>query len=107
MFSLQVGNHFIDLEFAKICFFETHYSNSHASILWLTDNRKLQIAKNLHELEQLEPRLSRVHRSFLVNLANVEVVDNSQKLLFFKNGLSCPISRRKLKLIQTKNKGSH
>ena len=107
MFSLHVGNHFIDLEFAKICFFETHYSNSHASILWLTDNRKLQIAKNLHELEQLEPRLSRVHRSFLVNLANVEVVDNSQKLLFFKNGLSCPISRRKLKLLQTKNKGSY
>lgn len=100
MFHLQVGNKFLNLSFNEICFFESHYSNSHASILWLVDNREMQIAKNLHELEKQETRLVRVHRSYLVNLDNVEFIDKTNKLLHFKNELTCPISRRKLKAIQ-------
>ncbi len=100
MFNLQVGTKFINIEFDKICFFESHYANSHASLLWLLDNRELQISKNLHEIEREDHRLVRVHRSFLVNLANVEFINRTKKLLHFKNDLVCPISRRKLKNIQ-------
>lgn len=81
-------------------FFESSPSNSHASILRLSDNRSLQISKDLHEIEQTDPSFFRVHQSFLVNVDNIESINKSEKLIYLKNGLTCPLSRRKIKLLQ-------
>lgn len=91
---------FFNIAFANIDFFESDLTNSHASILRLSDNRSLQTSKNLHEIEQTDPRFFRVHQSFLVNVDNIESINKSEKLIYLKNGLTCPLSRHKIKLLQ-------
>lgn len=100
MYTLTCGKRFLNIAFANIGFFESDPSNSHASILWALDNRSLQISKNLHEIEQTDPRFFRVHQSFLVNVDNIESINKSEKLIYLKNGLTCPLSRRKIKALQ-------
>lgn len=100
MYTLACGKRFLNIAFANIGFFESDPSNSHASILWALDNRSLQISKNLHEIEQTDPRFFRVHQSFLVNVDNIESINKSEKLIYLKNGLTCPLSRRKIKALQ-------
>ncbi|CBH27279.1 LytTR family transcriptional regulator DNA-binding domain-containing protein [Listeria seeligeri] len=51
------------------------------------------------EIEKLDNRLYKSHKSFVVNLENIIEVDKSSNILYFDNGESCFVSRRKLRYI--------
>ena len=63
-------------------------------------NKESLITGDLKALEQRLPNnFFRAHKSFLVNLDYVDHVDKKQNLIFFRNGASCLVSRRKIKLL--------
>lgn len=68
------------------------------SKVFLTQNRKIILSKSLKFFEeQLQNQFYRIHKSFIVNLAECKKIDTSQLLLSLSNGVKLPISRRNFK----------
>lgn len=57
-------------------------------------NQMIQFYGTLKEMEQLDERLIRCHKSFLVNKQQLMALDSKQQLLMLKSGKSIPVSRR-------------
>lgn len=86
-------NHTINIAFNKINLIESNPHNSHSAILSTVDHKQRQLNYNLRQLEKMDSRLLRVHRSFLINPHQVNRVDLRHKIVHFYNGDTCPVSR--------------
>ncbi|AEF24767.1 response regulator [Streptococcus parauberis KCTC 11537] len=58
---------------------------------------QIEIKGTLLQVLESEPRLFRCHRSFVINLSNVVSIDKQNRIITFKNGSKCDISRDKVK----------
>lgn len=87
-------SHF-QIPFYDILYFET--SDIAHKIQLVGKNKVLEFYGTLEEVEALDHRFFRCHRAFVINLANVERIDSSEKLVFFQEGYRSLISRRKIK----------
>lgn len=65
-----------------------------------TCSREIYFHGTLKELEAAEPRLTRCHQSFLVNLNNARMIDRSQRLIIFTNDIAVPIARKSMRNVQ-------
>ena len=83
----------IFLKFDEIFFVETDPQHSHKLILYSFHSR-IEFRATLSEVLKSEPRFFKCHRSFLINPKNVTLINRRAKLVYFRDGLSCPISRR-------------
>jgi two-component system response regulator AgrA len=82
--------------FADILFFET--SDISHKVRLVGKNRRLEFYATLEEIAKLDDRLYQCHRSFVINLANVESIEHTDKIVtFFDNKRTCFITRRKIK----------
>lgn len=73
------------------------------SKVFLTQNRKVILSKSLKFFEEhLQNQFYRIHKSFIVNLAECKKIDTSQLLLSLSNGVKLPISRRNFKNFKEK-----
>lgn len=66
----------------------------------ITTNQLIQFYGTLKEIEQLDSRLIRCHKSFLVNEAHLQAIDMKTQQLVLKSGKTIPVSRRMLKPIK-------
>ncbi|WP_159563843.1 response regulator transcription factor [Streptococcus halichoeri] len=85
----------VQVPFNDILYIETSL-RSHRVVLY-TEKDRMEFTATLENVLKQEPRLFQCHRSFLVNPLNVFKVDKSTKLIYFKNGANCLISRNKIK----------
>lgn len=83
----------IKIDFMNINFFESNAGNSHSSILNTANNQQRQLNYNLREIEKIDSRFFRAHRSYLINPRQVKQVDAHRGLIYFNNGSSCPVSK--------------
>lgn len=81
--------------FSDILYFETT-DISHKLCL-ICKNRLVNFYATLGEIENLDPRFFKAHRSFVVNLENIAQIDRAEGLIYFDEDRSCMISRRKIK----------
>ncbi|MDD6385095.1 MAG: response regulator transcription factor [Streptococcus hyointestinalis] len=88
----------IFLKFDEIFFVETDPQHSHKLILYSFHSR-IEFRATLSEVLKSEPRFFKCHRSFLINPKNVTLINRRAKLVYFRDGLSCPISRRNIKTL--------
>lgn len=58
---------------------------------------QIEIKGTLLQVLESEPRLFRCHRLFVINLSNVVSIDKQNRIITFKNGSKCDISRDKVK----------
>ena len=58
----------ININFMNINYFESNSINSHSSILNTVNNQQLKLNYNLRDIEKLDNRFFRAHRSYLVNV---------------------------------------
>jgi two-component system, LytTR family, response regulator len=73
-------------------------SDSNYTFIWLSDGRKLLLAKTLKEIEETLRGLSffRVHQSHLVNMNHIsKVVKGEGSYLTMTDGTSIPVSRNR------------
>lgn len=70
---------------------------SHTTVVALKDGYQIELAQDLKELEQKLPEMQfvRCHRSYLVNLQQIERITKQE--VFLTNGRALPVSRRKEK----------
>lgn len=88
--------------FSDIQYFETT-EISHKLRL-ICKSRLVNFYATLGEIEKLDSRFIKVHRSFVVNVENITHIDRSEGLVYFDNDHSCSISRRKIKTVLEKMK---
>lgn len=93
---MKIGGKHIVFDTLNVLYFEgiVNYSIIHFH------NKKLSYARGLAHLERQIPNgFVRIHQSYLVNKTAIKNIDGLTLVL--QNGESLPISRRKLKNLQT------
>lgn len=81
--------------FADILFFET--TEITHKIRLITKNRHTEFYAKLQEIEAMDSRFYRCHRSYVLNVGNIQSVDRVNKLAFFDGEEQCMIARNKVK----------
>lgn len=89
----------VQYPFNEIYYIETS-PRPHRVILY-TKTDRMEFTASLSEILKQEKRLIQCHRSFVINPANVVKVDRQTKQVYFPNGATCFISRKKLNSILT------
>lgn len=84
----------VQYPFDEIYYIETSL-RPHKVVLY-TKNDRMEFTASLSQIMKQEKRLIQVHRSFVINPANVVKVDRHNRLVYFTNGTSCLIARNKL-----------
>ncbi|MBB1079508.1 response regulator transcription factor [Limosilactobacillus sp. STM2_1] len=84
----------LQIPLKNICYFEVNPDNTHSCIMVTTDNKEIQLNYNLRELQKIDHRFFRCHRSYLVNPLQIKQIDFLHHVVIFYNGLTCPVSRR-------------
>ena len=95
---LRVGKRLRSVPMEEVCYIETS-ETAHRLILH-TINGKVEFRGNIRDFEFSYPNLTRVHRSFLANLDNIEEIDEEQRRLRAVNGNYCYLSTRKLSFVR-------
>lgn len=89
----------INVDFMNINYFESNSTNSHSSILNTVNNQQRQLNYNLRDIEKLDNRFFRAHRSYLVNLKQIDHVDLRKRIIYFYNGDYCSVSKLHLRYL--------
>ena len=78
--------------------FQSNPDNTHASFMYTTNNQRIPINMSLRELEEQADELFRVHRSYLVNVANIRSLNvKKHEVSFAASELTVPVSRLKMR----------
>lgn len=91
--------------FSDILYFETT-EISHKLRL-ICKSRLVNFYATLDEIEKLDTRFFKIHRSFVVNLENIAEINRSEGLVYFDKNHSCMISRRKIRAALEKMNSLH
>lgn len=67
----------------------------------VTTNQLIQFYGTLKEIEQMDERLVRCHKSVLINKMHVQQLDPKQQLVQLISGKQVPVSRRLMKTMKT------
>ena len=100
---INVGIQKIFVNYNDIFFFETIHGGHKLRIY--TKNRIIEFYGKLREIENISPNFVRSHKSFVVNIDNVEILTKDN--VIFTNNTSCFVSRtnyKKLKELLIKRK---
>lgn len=96
VYTIETGGRKISIDYDDILFFETS-SNIHKVILH-AKNRQIEFSSTIKELiNALGGDFVRCHRSFLANKKNIKETDTKNRIIYFTNGETCPISTRMMK----------
>lgn len=87
----------VQYPFEEIYYIETS-PRPHRVILY-TKTERMEFTASLTDILQQEKRLVQCHRSFAINPRNVTKTDIQAKLVYFPNGGSCLVSRKKIGLL--------
>ena len=71
----------------------------------VTMDQFIQFYGSLKEVEQLDKRLVRCHKSYLVNKLQLQALDVKQQHIVLKSGKTVPVSRRMIQLMKALLKG--
>lgn len=103
-FTYKDYTHTIKIDFMNINYFESNPTNSHSAILNTVNNHQQQLNYNLREIEKLDGRFFRAHRSYLVNLKQIRKLDFRKGIIYFYNDETVPVSKLRLrKLLKMSN----
>lgn len=91
----------IEVPYAQISYFETFYQPH--KIALITATQRIEFYANLSEIEKMDDRLYRCHKSLVVNIENIVDIDRTMNKLKLADGLTCDFSKRKFKDIQRKS----
>ncbi|WP_261805642.1 response regulator transcription factor [Lapidilactobacillus luobeiensis] len=92
-FNFESTNKSVHLPFAELMYFET--SPQPHKIVLITANQRIEFYGHMADIDLSDHRLMLVHRSFIVNMANVTLYNKKTLTLTVRNGDDCPVSRRR------------
>lgn len=88
------------IPFYEILFFET--TELTHKIRLVTKSKYSEFYSTLNEIENQDGRLFKCHKSYVVNLLNIQKVDRVKRIIYFENNEHCLVSRSKVKILLKK-----
>lgn len=99
IFSVTSGDKTLHIELNKILFFETASTIHKVKIHG--DDFQFEFYGQMKEvMEKLDERFYRCHRSYVVNIQQIDYVDHKNRTVIMKNGEACMVSVRGLKTLK-------
>lgn len=106
IFTIKDGRTITNIHFNEILFFET--TNIKNKIKVSCYNRYKEFYGKLKDIENfLDERFYRCHKSYIVNIENIEFIDKKQKIVRMKNGQQCYISLINMKGLLARFEGKN
>lgn len=99
-FSFKNQHSDFQIPFSDILYFETTEITHKLRVV--QKNKFSEFYATLNEVENTDSRLFKAHRSYVVNISNIERIDRANKLIYFIDGKTCLLSRTKISSIQRK-----
>lgn len=99
-FQIKVGERLININLDDIYYFETAVQSHKLSLH--EKNGYYEFYGKLKDLENLDERFFRCHKSFIVNLQHIKEVDKNHRILKMKDNTRCNLSFRMMKELQTR-----
>ncbi|GKU26071.1 LytR/AlgR family response regulator transcription factor [Clostridium folliculivorans] len=91
-FIIRDGRSVTKIEFKDILFFETTTIKNKLKVNCI--NRCKEFYSKLKDVEEcLDERFIKCHKSFIVNIDNIELVNKREKLIYMKDGQTCYLSK--------------
>lgn len=97
IFFYETSYSHVHVAFNDILYFETS-PKSHCVILHMKDG-ELEFYGTIADIADTDRRLFKCHRSFVINLDNVIKFEKSKRIVFFKKGQHCQVSRSRVRTL--------
>lgn len=94
-FTFETSQAVIQVPFHKILYFET--SETIHKVILHTKNEQIEFYGRLSQIEKVDERLYKCHKSFVVNPENITKIDKESGIVYFENGERCFVSKLKRK----------
>ncbi|MBX8937148.1 LytTR family DNA-binding domain-containing protein [Enterococcus gilvus] len=94
---IKINNKIRVFSLKEVMFIETSQV-PHKLILHLSQNT-IEFYGKINEIEALSSSMIRIHKSFVINLENISVINKRKYEVIMKNGESCPIAIRKVSML--------
>ncbi|MFD2655608.1 LytR/AlgR family response regulator transcription factor [Gracilibacillus thailandensis] len=102
---IRIGEQIKYVNYADIYYFET---SPHVHKIGLHEkNGYYEFYAKLKDLEDLHPFFYRCHKSYVINLQHIKVIDKKKRKLIMTNDQECYLSFRKVKELQAKLNQQH
>jgi two-component system response regulator AgrA len=102
-FTIEDGRSITKIDFRDILFFETTSIKSKIKVNCF--NRSKEFYSKLKDIEQsLDERFIKCHKSFIVNIDNIQSINKKEKLIYMRNGQTCCLSKSYTKALLDKLK---
>lgn len=93
-FSFRIGSKQYNFDIDQINYFE---SLEHTTNVFLhATNQNIEFPDTLKAISHKVPYFYRAHKSLLINPNNTQSINKKERKIYFKDGSSCDISRRRL-----------
>jgi two-component system, LytTR family, response regulator AgrA len=92
IFTIKVGSRRKNFHYDDIIYFET--SDTPHKIILHTENSMTEFYYPIKDLEKIDPRFIRCHKSYVVNNQKIESVDIKKRIANLINGDTCLVSVR-------------
>ncbi len=96
---LKIGNQFRFFQIEDIIYFETS-STPHKLIMHL-NNSTIDFYGKINEMESIDSVMLRVHKSYVINVENIKLIDKSKREIIMSNGDICLLSTRQIKRLES------
>lgn len=96
---LKIGSQIRVFELQQVMFFETA-PTPHKLILHLA-NSTLEFYGKINDVPALSPLLVRIHKSYVLNYKNIQLIDKKKREVIMVNGEKCLLSIRLVKQLET------
>ena len=93
-FSYQIGSRVYEVPMSKLIYIAT-VTGQPGKIEVHYENGMVEYPYNLNQLEVKYPKLFRCHKSFLINLDQVQQYDDKTRIVIMRDGSQCEVSYRK------------
>jgi len=94
-FKVRSGSQTWNIHIDEILFFETHLSMKHKVVLHMV-NSQIEYRAPISEIADSNPNFYRCHKSFVINIKHIKLIDKAKNYLEMSNGEIVPITVRKI-----------
>lgn len=97
-YQIKIGEYIKNIKLDEILYFKVAETAHKVNLF--TKQGFFEFYDSLNEIENVYNVFFRSHRSYIVNLKNIQEVNWKEKMIIMQNGDRCPLSLRKVKLLK-------
>lgn len=97
-YQIKIGEFVKNIDLQHLLYFKA--ADTAHKINLYTLHGQFEFYQSLNEIENSDDSFFRCHKSYIINLKNIKEVNLKTKNILMKNGVQCPLSFRKIKVLK-------